>query len=524
MADDRDAAMHECARLFRRFYQKYRDLDVVPGCLDEWLKGQFDGSTCEDMENLFGFDLPQSLPVEVGPAQHFTYTQYRLPQFTCCFLPSNRMLTPKEVQQIPNLSLPVGLQWEHYMTTLDETPRVLHLRARCMEPESAVPAEVHPPAVESVELPPLDDERGQTRPNLQGAPQPVTPPELRCETRRHSGPPAAAASASSRAPTVAADPGLHIRLAELGYNPKFLPENTPDLWELAEAMELTYNATKGMPLDIRANVMSNALVWQRLTRGARAQKWLQKFLVTTCMEELKVSGGQTPEHCEAMQSTAVKVLDAHDKLVKSGAEPAAFASHGEKRHKLFSGRYSIHGGTTDRGAQGIAECAGLLQPLFRDILAAEQLEKCPIYHFTDDDIVLCVMSFFGKVILRVDDVRLKPQKQAEDAGGQTPGTVIDLDADEEDAGGQTPGTVTEQGKKYFRCSWYNSVNAGWSVLSWALLGKHATIGELGRGSFLLAMMGQSEKSATELATMGIRTSADFNAEFDKLRRISAHSH
>ncbi len=58
-------------------------------------------------------------------------------------------------------------------------------------------------------------------------------------------------------------------------------------------------------------------------------------------------GGQTPSSSSRAAPAAAA----------TASEPAAFASHGEERHKLFSGRYSIHGGTTDRGAQGIAECA-----------------------------------------------------------------------------------------------------------------------------------------------------------------------
>ena len=149
--------------------------------------------------------------------------------------------------------------------------------------------------------------------------------------------------------------------------------------------------------------------------------------------------------------------------------------------RTLSGLPTLKAATTDAGAAGAAEVAHLLQPLILDILreSAHGLQ----YSFTDDDFVLCLLSFFHRAFLC---------ERRSKCGLQTIACKF---------------------------SWHNSVNAGWSIICWALMTGRISVSPIGRGSFLLAMQGQSEVNRRELANAGIKTSCDFNAAYGRWNRI-----
>jgi len=136
---------------------------------------------------------------------------------------------------------------------------------------------------------------------------------------------------------------LFFDTAALGLNPKLLPQNTPDLWNMAEAIERHHvassaRAANGRPL-VSANelrcragladpdksaahftktswTLANAIVIHRASRGANGQAWLQCFL--SSLDQLLCVGGGAANHVAALQKIAVAVVAAHDARVESG--------------------------------------------------------------------------------------------------------------------------------------------------------------------------------------------------------------
>ena len=142
----------------------------------------------------------------------------------------------------------------------------------------------------------------------------------------------------------------------------------------------------------------------------------------------------------------------------------------------MSGLPTLKAACTDGGAAGAAEVAHLLRPLVLDIL--KERARGHTYRFSDDDLVLCLMSFSKRAFLRIDN-----------------------------------------DGKASKFSSYNATNAGWGMLCWAMMTGRGTMPQLGRGTFLLAMDGQSETNRRELAAAGINNSDDFNIAYDRWNRI-----
>ena len=195
---------------------------------------------------------------------------------------------------------------------------------------------------------------------------------------------------------------------------------------------------------------------------------------------------------------------------------AGYLAHPEGRHRMNSGRPAILGGTIHQGASGWAAAACLLQPIVHDILVARS--KGLIYDFTGDDLTACMTACLGRV-----PTAYKPPKT------DAPNAVSNADASDDsdcdtlhtpdDSYGDTLDIHKTPGLR--RMQWYNSVNAGWAVICWALLSGHATMsGGIGRGAFAVALLGQSPKAAKELASLGVRTAADFHGFCDALQRMS----
>ena len=154
--------------------------------------------------------------------------------------------------------------------------------------------------------------------------------------------------------------------------------------------------------------------------------------------------------------------------------------------RTLPGLPTLKAATTSAGAAGAAEVAHLICPLILDILKQDAQGKK--YSFTGDDYVLCMFSFFQRAWL-CESPRVSKS---------TGDNVV------------------------MKFSWYNSVNAGWSIFCWALLTGRATVSSIGRGAFLVAMQGQSETNRLELATAGIKTSQDFNRVYSRWNRIKPH--
>ena len=175
---------------------------------------------------------------------------------------------------------------------------------------------------------------------------------------------------------------------------------------------------------------------------------------------------------------------------------------------------TLKAATTDAGAAGAAEVAHLLRPLILDIL--KQNSKGSRYHLSDDDFVLCLLSFFDRAFLC--ERQKKKKEEHDDDAGDDGGDVVE-GGDGGDVGGLTPTAEETPVMIPTKFKWYNSVNAGWSVVCWALMSGRSAVSRIGRGSFLLAMEGQSPTNRRELADAGIRDSSDFNVAYDRWNRI-----
>ena len=180
---------------------------------------------------------------------------------------------------------------------------------------------------------------------------------------------------------------------------------------------------------------------------------------------------------------------------------------------------TLKAATTAAGAAGAAAVAHLLRPLILDILKANAQGRS--YNFTNDDIILCLMSFFQRAFL----CHRRPKGASSGAGADLPEDQGDCDGEDDSptvlcdaVGGLTPEADETPGVA-MKFSWYNSVNAGWSLICWALLTERATVSRIGRGTFLLAMQGQSDTNRRELANAGIKDSDDFNIAYDRWNRI-----
>jgi hypothetical protein len=123
-----------------------------------------------------------------------------------------------------------------------------------------------------------------------------------------------------------------------GYNPKGLPEYTPDLLALVDAIELHANSAReaDLTLEQQSNVLSNDMVMHRLMRGSKCQKWLFDVMNSTCRKWTPVTGGGH-EHAEAMQNIAQAVVQAHEARVAAGTIRDIDLCHNEKRARFFSG-------------------------------------------------------------------------------------------------------------------------------------------------------------------------------------------
>ena len=125
-------------------------------------------------------------------------------------------------------------------------------------------------------------------------------------------------------------------LFQKGYISKGLPEHTPDLVALVDAIELHAHNSSDLSLEVQSNVSSNSLVFHRLMRGSKCQEWLFTVLDYNCRELTSVTGGGH-EHAEAMQNIALAVLDAHEAKVEDGTVKDIDLCHNEKRGRFFSG-------------------------------------------------------------------------------------------------------------------------------------------------------------------------------------------
>ena len=175
---------------------------------------------------------------------------------------------------------------------------------------------------------------------------------------------------------------------------------------------------------------------------------------------------------------------------------------------------TIKAAATPAGAAGAAEAAHLLRPLVLDILRerAQGLK----YPLSEDDFVLCLLSFYHRAFLCDRPRRRRPKRRPKKASSRAADDQADSGGDDGDAGGPMPTEDTT----ICKFSWYKSVSAGWAVICWALLTGRATLSSIGRGAFLLAMEGQSDKNRQELANAGIKNSDDFNIAYDRWNRIT----
>ena len=121
-----------------------------------------------------------------------------------------------------------------------------------------------------------------------------------------------------------------------GLNPKGLPEHTPDLVALVDAVELHANSCNRLDLERQSNVVSNSLVVHRLMRGAKCQKWLYDVMDGECRAWTLVTGGGH-DHAKAMQNIAHTVVGAHQERVEAGTAVDSDLCHNEKRGRFFSG-------------------------------------------------------------------------------------------------------------------------------------------------------------------------------------------
>ena len=420
--------------MFLDFMEAYDALPVVPGFLDHWAKLALDPHDCERAQRLFGFDKPVLSDSYKGQWAEWQYKEVRLPELYS-FVQFSRPMTSKELRGLPGLQS-LGKRWQHYLPEGEPQSRILHLRKRVRTTK-------------------------RTLPDASPCPGGETP----------------------HVANAAAD--TFLSLCGKGLNPKALPQNTPDLWKLAESIDKTYDDTKSLCLLEQSHVLANAIVVHRSARGANGQEWLYGTMKNS--SQLVLCGGDEP-HAESLQKFAEMLISEHDTLVASGEVDADFLGHNEGRHRFMSGRYSVNCARKITGARAWAEAAHKIQPIIYEILSAQRQGK--LYELSGDDLVVLIMAFYQTVCLSQD-------KKSATSG------------DPEDADGFT------------RMSWYNAVNAAWSPICWALLGGHATwSGHIGRGAFALIMLGQSPKSRSELAAIGVSNAKEFDAAYEKLQSVA----
>jgi hypothetical protein len=187
---------------------------------------------------------------------------------------------------------------------------------------------------------------------------------------------------------------LFLRACRAGFNAKLLPKNTPDLFELAEAIELHNQAADGDP-SVHAAVVANAMVIHRAVRGSAAQKWL--FEKLNGRPELQTTGGGE-RHAADMRALCAYLLFEYRNAVEHEGKRPSFLRHNEGRAKFMSGDGALEAGDTPTGSAGLASAAHMLTPLIHDILVAPQGSP---YVFSSDDYMLCAMSFFQNVCLKL---------------------------------------------------------------------------------------------------------------------------
>jgi len=336
-----------------------------------------------------------------------------LPMPSAAFVPPNRLLTNDELRTIPGLRL--GSRWEHYASGGGDAARLLCLRLR---------VSVAPPVPVASEPEPCDG--GETplrREDQQRFSGGRTPLQSQDEQRLDGG----------QTPSAGQSP-LDERLAVLGYCPKLLQHLTPDLWELASALEELRRspAVTELSLGERAGVLTNGYIVLRLVRGAAAQRWLSEVLGRLCLTFLSVCSGGV-EHTSCMRAVGKVVLREYDGHCTRCDLPATWGAHGEKHHAMFSGRATLVALDSPDGSSGAAAAASALLPLVFDLL--RHGGQTP-YSWSQDDCVLALTACYQNVVLRTD--------------------------------------ATASGtNKSMRAGWYNSVNAGWGFLAWSTVARLA---------------------------------------------------
>ena len=275
-----------------------------------------------------------------------------------------------------------------------------------------------------------------------------------------------------------------------GLNPKAMMHCTPDLFKMALAIEVYMDAHKHLSPHALSVVLSNALVLHRAARGSQAQDWMAALLVPTTM--ILVGGGDCV-HAEAMRQSCELVLDKSRIHIAEHHLAANWLCHAEGRARNLSGESAMVAGATEEGCKHLATIAVKLQEVVLDVLVAKR--SGTTHKLSADDVMFAQLAFYRRLPLAT---RRPPGK----AGGPACSS-----------GAQLEPTV-------MLANWYNAVNAGWSLVCWAVLGGHATLGPMSRASYALNVLGQQEKSIELLAALGVKSHADFNVLHEEVERIS----
>ena len=234
--------------------------------------------------------------------------------------------------------------------------------------------------------------------------------------------------------------------------------------KLAQRIETAVACMSSMSAGSRAMLVevavSRAYVLLRIIRGPAGIPWASEHTAVHHLELLL-----SPEETHiVLQQLAIKLLEEDEKLNRG----PTWASHREGRHASQSGVHALRALATEAGAFGAARASHMVRGLVGTCMSASPRRWCgasPPVVLGDHDIVLALMAFGGNAPLSAHQDKGKMKVNFAKA--------------------------------------YNSINAGWGILSWGVLTKRCRLGPLSPVAFDLAIRSQSKKAKQQLHALGV---------------------